>query len=329
MFRYLLIVILLFFLWFFWASGDALKEGEVVAHKKEFEVAKEGDVFNIVTYNVGYFSGFANEGLAVDKSVGFIEEKRTPDIIIEETKEILKDFEIDILATQEIDRDSKRSQDIDQVDEVADALSSPYSAFAVNWNKNFIPYPITKPSRWFGRTISGQAIFSKFKIVNHKSIKLTRPKQLPLRDSFYFDRLAQVVELDVGRSYPLFVINIHLDAFSADGAIVQSKEVLEIYREYKDKGAVILLGDFNNDIRDDKGNTTLDAFFDSDEIVITKKIFEEDDFTYPSSNAKIRIDHILYDPDELSLINERTLKEVGNGSDHLPVIATFSFIDEI
>ena len=52
-------------------------------------------------------------------------------------------------------------------------------AYAVNWDKRYVPFPYWPPVVHFGEMLSGQGVLSKFPILMNKKIVLQKPEENP------------------------------------------------------------------------------------------------------------------------------------------------------
>jgi endonuclease/exonuclease/phosphatase family metal-dependent hydrolase len=314
-FRFLLLFIVAFIIFFFWGSSPTLDEADYQNLRTNTYDAKiENDsVFGIVTYNIGYLSGMTNNR-SIEKPKELFDNNLQK--VLTETKKV----NADIIAFQEIDYNADRSYKVNQQNEIA-KLGYNYVAETVNWDETYVPFPYWPPSMHFGKVVSGQSIISKYPLKEHQRIVLERVADAPFyRDALYLERLAQVVKV-VLNNQEIVVINIHLEAFDAQTRANQFKEVLTVFNKYKNDYPTILLGDFNSRARDkdavvqqlftmkDLGN----AAFDKENLANTfdtKKPFE-------------RIDYIFYTKNSIEYISGKVLNEFGQASDHLPILMNF------
>ena len=121
---------------YFWGSSNAHpreKYIEVVDYPGSTPTTNKNE-FTIITYNIGYLSGLTNNK-AVDRS------KKLFDDNLKTVINALKPLNADFIGFQEIDLASKRSFKVNQVSELAEALSFNQAAIAVNWDKNYEPIP--------------------------------------------------------------------------------------------------------------------------------------------------------------------------------------------
>lgn len=342
----LVLFVAAFFGFYFWAGSPVLTADELATlqhfNRKDAPTAPLEDEFTIVTYNVGYFSGMANN-LPVSLNKDYIAGNLAMAL------KALKPLKPDIIAMQEIDFDAARSAYQDQLAAVANGFNSGqislemfYGAKAVNWNKTYVPFPYWPPSVQFGHMVSGQAILSSHKFSDHQRHVLLKRQDKPFfYRKFYIDRLAQCVIVDLGR--PLAVINVHLESWDRKTRGAQIRQVAEFVRQMQKKAPVILLGDFNTvPVWADKKTGYPDEFQDyaGEETLLVvmndlglKPAFDKQSFkgdqsgtlTFPSAAPTRKLDHIFYDPEAIEPISRRVVKEAGSASDHLPVAMTFRF----
>ncbi len=314
-FRFLVVLIVAFMVFFFWASSSTLN---VIEYKSvselENKVMPENDsIFSIVTYNIGYLSGMTNNR-AIAKPRQLFDKNLSK--VLEETKRVNPD----IIAFQEIDYNASRSYNVNQESEIA-ALGFNYAARTINWDERYVPFPYWPISMHFGKVVSGQSIISKYPIKEQQRIVLSRVADAPFyRDAFYLERLAQVVKIVI-KSKEVVLINIHLEAFDKQTRVNQFEEVLAIFNTYKNDYPTILLGDFNSRARDkdaviqkmfamkDAGN----AGFDINNL----------GNTFDTKNPFERIDYIFYTKNTIEYVSGKVLSQFEEASDHLPIEMKF------
>lgn len=324
------IPILLILLFYFWASAGNLNQDEYSGMRffTEVKEAQNFDTIRLMTYNIGYLSGMTNN-LAVDRDEELFISNRDKSI------KLLSDLNVNICCLQEIDFDSDRSFNHNQLDELAFGVGYGFSSFVVNWDKKYVPFPYWPISQQFGTVLSGQAILSDFSIVENKRVELARADNPFYYDAFYLDRLAQVSKVKI-EDNELVLINVHLEAWDSSAREIQAEQLIELYNSYKEEYAVIILGDFNatppgaekpymieNTIQKIKDSALLEMAIQDTSYFSDESAF----FTFNSSDPYIRIDYMFYDKRKLRLFNSRVVKEAGEISDHLPLITDFIFID--
>lgn len=292
-------------------APPGLNEGEV----------RRGDSYTIVSYNIGYLSGLANNTTtALARS--FYEKNQQRAIAAIEA------VNPDIVAFQEIDFGSKRSYEVNQAEAMAQALKLYEGAIAIGWDKNYVPFPYWPPTAHFGKMLSGQAILSKlwFPIRKNSRIVLEKVADKPfIYNAFYLDRLAQVTEIDLlGQS--VIVINVHLEAFAEQTRINQTQFVRELATDYAKTYPVIVLGDFNSSLN----RTDVESEFSIKEMMRAEQFaaaVPEAQWgkvaTFPSNAPKYKLDYIWYTPSTIEVVNAEVLSAAGEASDHLPLMMQF------
>lgn len=319
-------------LWVAWASTGRLSENEL-AQTRRYDAApppSTPDTLTVTTYNIGYLSGMTNNEPVV-RSDSFLSAN------LERALTLLQAADTDIIAVQEIDYGAARSGYIQQLDTIARRLGYATAAQAVNWDERYLPFPYGRPAVHFGRTVSGQAVLSRFPVRDHARRVLPRPDQWIGRDAFYLDRLAQIVLLDLG-GRPLFVLNLHLEAFDQATREKQAREVRDAYDRLVKTGIpVLLMGDFNSEpLPNSEGtalpDSTLHILLHDTSLrpVLSDSVRAAmaPDATYPANAPRRKIDHIFYPPDVFERISQRI--DCGAPSppaDHCAVTAAFRLVD--
>lgn len=310
-----------------WAAGrqvPASREAEIVSYGGAAgEAAAPPETFTVVTYNIGYLSGLTNNQAVA----------RSPALYAENLDTAIAGLGVvapDVIAFQEIDVAARRSYRRDQVAAIAQALDFPIGAIALNWNKRYVPFPPWPPTAHFGAIVSGQAVLSRFPIQRHDRIVLQKvASQSFVYNAFYLDRLAQVVELEVG-GQSVILINLHLEAFDEPTRHAQTLAVRAIAEQYAATYPVIVLGDFNSainrtDAEEGDTHTILDmvAAEEFQSLVPEADWRDPAQFTFPTDAPRYRLDYGFYTPARLELVATRVLTETAQASDHFPVVMTF------
>jgi len=332
----IIIVILLAALiaFYFW-GGSGVLEDDQLSQLVTYPVASsqpqpniESDTFTIMTYNIGYLSGMTNNRLVKPKKDFFHQN-------MEAVAKYINTNPPHIIAFQEIDYHSRRSFYVDQLETIATVCGYPYAARAVNWDKRYVPFPPGLPSYHFGPVLSGQAILSRFPITATERVVLPKPKSNPFfYNHFYLDRLAQIAKIEID-DQTIFIINVHLEAFNRKTRQAHARQVLELYRTYKDQSPVLIVGDFNAvppDASRKKGFTDEpESDFTGDQTIslflkeksLKPALIGPNLFTFPSDKPTRKLDYIFYTHRSISLVNAKRIQI--DSSDHLPLIMEFSF----
>ncbi len=154
----------------------------------------------------------------------------------------IRELNADVLMLQEVDVNSKRSNYLDQMQEILLGAGYRYAAYASNWKAQIIP------SDGLGRVDEGNAVFSRYPIRSATRYQLPlRGDQDALTKLFYVRECVMVVVLDVPGDIDLAVVNTHLSAFATDDTKKrQLDKVLAIAESYRSATTdVVIGGDFN------------------------------------------------------------------------------------
>ena len=326
--------LLAFLGFFFWASSATHTE-DAYARVTTYEApaAAPRDTITVMTYNIGYLSGMTNN-LPVERTAQLYAEN------LEAAAALLRRADPDVVALQEIDFGAARSYDVQQLDTLARLVGYASAALAVNWDENYVPFPSASPAQHFGRMLSGQGVLSRFPIRRHERVVLHRPENAmgypwplgPLSDRFYIDRLAQIVELDAGR--PLLLINVHLEAFATEARERQAEELRALFETYADDYDVLVVGDFNSLLPEDKqrpelpaderayfaDDTSLEAFLRETNLraALPDSLYAG---TYPADAPAIKIDHLFYETAAFEVVEAYVVGGTAQPSDHRAVVA--------
>ncbi len=161
-----------------------------------------------MSWNVAFALGLGSEGSSYKaRSKGYYQEK------LKKMGEVIKTSGADIVFLQEIDWGSSRFHFIDQVQTLARESGLKYSAKALSWAINYLPFPYWPPQDHFGVMNSGGAILSRFPL-SHNQVELFKKpdSQAWWYQRFYLFRYAQAVQVHI-KKQNYWVVNCHLEAF--------------------------------------------------------------------------------------------------------------------
>lgn len=313
---------LLLVVFFFWASSGRLGDAELT-QTKSYATASDSvapDTLVVTTYNIGYLSGMTNNQPVVRSESLFAAN-------MEQVVDLFRENAPTVIGLQEVDFGAARSFYVHQLDTLATRLGYPLAAQAINWDERYLPFPYGLPAVNFGRTLSGQAVLSRFPIRQHYRGVLARPPQVFFRDAFYLDRLAQVTLLDVG-GRALGIVNVHLEAYATETRERQAQKVNEMYDELAGGGLpVLVIGDFNSTLASGPAaDSTFQILLDDTGLLPARG--ETASATYPANAPTQRLDYIFYPPDAFTPTN--TQRHCGNPTppaDHCAVTASFLLKD--
>lgn len=200
--------------------------------------------FSFLIWNVGYgglgkeVDFFYDGGKTVTSPKEHVA-KNIPGI----TKFIAENKDVDFFLLQEVDRNSKRSYNNDEAEQIADVLNGYNYAFATNYKIVYLPFPFTDP---MGRIWSGVQSLSKYMPVESKRVSLPGISDFP-RKLFYLERCLLVQRFKVANGKDLVVVNTHFEAYD-DGSVKKQQMALTkklVEAEYAKGNYVVIGGDWN------------------------------------------------------------------------------------
>lgn len=307
---------------YFWGSSGSLAlsqmNSKIVYHNN---YRKSFDTVEVITYNLGYLSGMTNN-LPLDRTNDLFYDNLT------RTRRLLSKQDADIIGFQEIDFGSKRSFFMNQLDSIAKTGGYPVAYRSINWDKTYLPFPYWPPGQHFGQILSGQAILSKYELIPVETVTLDKPINASfLYNSFYLDRLIQIVKLDLS-GQELIVMNLHLEAFDKETRVLHAEVVKKLYEKYAVDFPVLIIGDFNSEAEYIDTQDALAIIMTGKEIrsaIESHQYFNETTKTFPSEAPDRMIDYILFNDNRIQKVESEVLLGAGQISDHLPVRMKFVF----
>lgn len=211
---------------------------------------------------------------------------------LETTAKVMEKFGADVIALQEVDNKTNRSENVDQATYLGEKL---------------------KMHHTFGKAIDheggeyGQAILSKYPILSSTVHRL--PSKTEKRIA-----LEVVVEPEEGKK--MSFVSIHLDYESDEVRIAQIKALFEALKEVKHP--VILLGDFNA-----QPDSAAISMFKKNWINVVK---DGNSLTYPADKPAIEIDYFMMRGFDLKMTKDLKCRVIPDDhtSDHRPVLLKFA-----
>jgi endonuclease/exonuclease/phosphatase family metal-dependent hydrolase len=161
---------------------------------------------------------------------------------IEAIAAVVRDVDPDVLLVQEIDINSRRGDFLDQLQLLLDSTPLNYAAYGSQWRADYVP------SDGLGAIDSGSAILSRWPLGEAERVALPlRTDQDGLTRYFYLRRNYLRAQLSLPGRDPLWVVNIHTDAYGKDGTKRAQIDLFheELVRLGADGGRVIGGGDLN------------------------------------------------------------------------------------
>lgn len=222
---------------------EAVEELEVHNGSRTISV---GDTLSVLSFNIGYAAYDQDEDFFMDggKTVR-PENKAAVEANMAGIASIINEQNTDVVLLQEIDLDSKRSYNVNEVVylNISTGLGN---AFAYNFNVNYVPYPLPT----IGKVRSGVAIYTDLNVESAKRIALPVAFKWPVKTcNLKRCILEERIPIE-GTDKELVIMDFHLEAYdNGDGKIAQTKVLMDkLEEEYLMGNYVIAGGDFNQHI---------------------------------------------------------------------------------
>lgn len=217
---------------------------EIAVEGEADEELAAGDRFTVMSWNIGYGALGDNADFFMDggKSVKTADEER----VLSNMEGILDGTDSaapDVIFYQETDKNSERSEHINEYEMLQNTYQEYCSSYANNFKVAFLPYPVPP----IGKVDSGIATFSKYAVSGAERIQLPIPFSWPVRMA-NLKRCVLISRIPVkGTDRELVLVNLHLEAYdNGAGKIAQTAMLAEIMEEEAAKGNYVIAGgDFN------------------------------------------------------------------------------------
>lgn len=144
----------------------------------------------------------------------------------------------DIVLLQEVDTLSKRSWQLNEYEAIAEILPKHNRSFALNYNVNFIPIPLTEP---MGKVMGGLASYNRFTVTN--ATRHQFPSSYAWPNSIYFLDRCFLVQRMPYNDAELVIINTHNSAYD-DGSLKKAEMdyLKDFLKKEEQKGNYIIVG---------------------------------------------------------------------------------------
>ena len=205
----------------------------------------------VLTFNTGYASLSETEDFVMDGGEkGRMDTQAEVETNIDGISSILTRESADIILLQEVDVDSKRSYEIDQLVTYQNVLGTS-SVLAYNYRCIFVPFPLSL-SQMMGKVNSGIATFSEYYYEDAERVQLPGSFSWPINLA-NLKRCILITRFTVeGTDNELVVINVHLSAYDDGTMRLEETEALQaiMETEYNNGNYVVVGGDFNQTFPD-------------------------------------------------------------------------------
>lgn len=203
--------------------------------------------FKILNWNIGYCGLDSQNDFFYDGGKNVT--ARSKEAVLqnlEKVKDVLKEEACSFNLIQEIDVGSKRSFYVNEKKALSDFFADYDTAFAANYKAFIVPAPVSNP---LGRVNSGIFTLSGYMIKKAERHQLPGSFSWPLK-TVNLKRCLLVSEVKTDfQNKSLYIINLHLSAYDADGVLrKQEMEYLKslALKLYNDGHWVIAGGDWNS-----------------------------------------------------------------------------------
>ncbi len=200
--------------------------------------------FSVLVWNIGYcglgedMDFFYDGGKQVRSS-----EENVKKNLAEITSFLKSNDSINFFLLQEVDKQSKRSYEINQVENLQKAYSNYKAYFGKNYDVFFVPQPLTEP---YGNVKSGLLTLSEFQPKQVARHAFTSSYGFPMK-YFMLDRCFLVSRYRLNTGKELLIINTHNSAYDDGSMRAEEMNYLKdfLVSEYEKGNYVIVGGDWN------------------------------------------------------------------------------------
>lgn len=180
-----------------------------------------GDTLRVMTWNVKFGGGRVDFFYDCHGDAVLMDEATVYEHLDALAAKI-RQVDPDVLMLQEVDVESKRSGYVDQLQVLLDQTRLNFAVYASQWKADFVP------SDGLGRMDDGIAILSRWPLRDARRIALPqRTDQSGVERYFYLKRAILRARLDLPGDDDVYVVNTHLEAFSADDTKLRQLHVLQ------------------------------------------------------------------------------------------------------
>lgn len=295
---------------------------------------RRGEVITLVSWNLQY-AGSRKHHFFYDGGKAARVPPQDVQDMIQAITSTLQEINPDIALLQEIDRDSERTQRIDQLERYVQALK-PAAWTSTPYHK--VPYLPVPTHEMLGRVETHLGILSQFALKDADRIALAMLNEVFYRQWFNIKRCIQAVSLPIEGGGTLRLANTHLSAFSyGDGTL--PKQVATVADWMGKDQSFILGGDFNLlPPGDDPKRLTVesDAYADAVNPIEAltsrfKTSVPPDKWLDPAYRTYLPFGHeepdrmidYVFHGDDVEVVSVEVLRKFNQISDHLPVVVKF------
>ncbi|MFW6328355.1 MAG: endonuclease/exonuclease/phosphatase family protein [Bacteroidota bacterium] len=315
---------------------DYSPPAEKIIHSTENPVfMQDSGTIDFLIWNIGY-CGLGDEmDFFYDGGQNVRSEKHSVIENLSSIESFLKQNDtIDFILLQEVDKNSKRSYGINQLDSIASLFPGWNNYYGKNYDVWFVPVPPKNP---MGRVNSGLMTLTPHKPVSVERHSFPGNFSWP-KNLFFLDRCFLVSRFNLKGKNEMVIINTHNSAYD-DGSLRQEQMAFLkkfLLDEYNKGNYIIVGGDWNQSPADFIPNYKY-VFDDKNHLELPKNylprgwkfVYDEDIPTNrrvktpfdPESTPTTIIDFFLISPN-VEKVHVNTVNLHFDYSDHQPVVLT-------
>ncbi|MEW5846412.1 MAG: endonuclease/exonuclease/phosphatase family protein [Bacteroidota bacterium] len=206
------------------------------------DTVKVNTAYSLITWNIGYAGLGDNMDFFYDGGKQTRDTKARTLENLDSIKKFLTQNRTDFIILQEVDFESRRSYNFNQVQAIGQTLNY-FTFYATNYQVSFVPVPLNNP---MGRVNSGIMTLSRYTPQNAKRIQLPGLSPWPNR-IFNLRRCLLITRFPTNNGREFVLINTHNSAFENDSLkMAEMNFIRELaLNEYERGNYVIVGGDWN------------------------------------------------------------------------------------
>ena len=339
MFIFILTAILLIIACYGWACGFRLAPPQQIpAYSVHLPTTSQLPAISklqppnlkVLSWNISFAQGKGSEG------TDYIPRTRFEMLhALDEMANIFVQHNVDVVLLQEVDFHSQRSFYINQMEYLAQKSELPQGLPCVSWDVNYLPFPSSHP---FGKIKSGGAILSRYPLQALPTVFLPKPLSRSfLQRPLYLWRYLQMAQVTLPHGGGCTLFNTHLEAFDAQNRELHFQLLIQELEGQLVKNKLLLGGgDFNSITQNATPrlyphgdnypqSAYLEQFAQRLQLqeILKLKSDTKNLWTFPAHNVDRRLDYLFHSP--LLKLESAKILPTGLSSDHLPILAEFSF----
>lgn len=312
-------------------------------NNNQVRLIESDEVITILTYNIGY--GGLNAQWDSYSSGGTSARAKSKNHVMDNLEAIvdkIDDINPDIFLLQEIDTDSKRSFNINQISFFKEKYPNYSYVYAKNKDIRWIPLPINSPT---GKIQSGISTFSKYNTL--ESLRYSLPSNGNfLTNLFEYKWAITKTVYETDASGDLVVINVKLSPYN-EGNFIREEQLqflkLLLEEEYDNGNYVVVGGDYSHNLPGtDPGNFRFTEGWPTwlknipDDYHVSNFSWETDENTASFRSLKdsfhrgrtfVAVTDGFLVSDNIQVEEVTTLKDNFEHSNHNPVTIRFKLMD--